>query len=145
MNFKDFYLITEGDVYKTTYPSDRYGGNHIIGLTIEFIDLNKHVDGEDNVTWSWDLIVDNKDDVYVWSDEDTKGRRYDGGCYYLEKDELGNKSLSDPVMDPELADEIREYTKKEWPLEKREAYIKKKEVMKGLKGTATDTWNDILG
>ena len=100
--------------------------NHIIGLTIEFINLNKHVDGEDNVTWSWDRIVDNKDEVYIWSDEDTRGRRYDGGCYYLEKDEQGNKSLGEPVKDPDLADEIREYIKKEWPLERRQNYIRKK-------------------
>jgi hypothetical protein len=107
------------NIYKTTYPSDRYGGNNIIGLTIEFIDLKKHTDSEDNVTWSWDLIVDNKDDIYVWSDEDIKGRRYDGGCYYLEKDEAGNKTLDKPV-DMELADEIKLYIKEEWPLQKRE-------------------------
>jgi hypothetical protein len=145
MNFKDFYLITEGDVYKTTYQSDRYGGDHIIGLTIEFINLNKHIDREDNVTWSWDLIIDNKDKVYAWIDEDAKGRRYDSGCYYSEKDESGNDVHGEPVKDPELIDEIIYYIKKEWPLEKREAYIHKKEVMKGLKGDATDTWNDILG
>jgi hypothetical protein len=127
------------NIYKTTYPSDRYGGNNIIGLTIEFVDLTKHVDGEDNVTWSWDLIVDNKDDVYVWSDEDTKGRRYDGGCYYLTKDESGNKSLSNPT-DMELADEIREYIKKEWPLQKREAYIFKK----GLSSSTAETFGDII-
>lgn len=145
MSFRDFYLLSEGDVYKTTYESDRYGGNHVIGLTIEFIDLTKYTDGEDNVTWSWDLIVDNKHDVYVWSDEDTKGRRrYQGGCYYLEKDEQGNKVLGNPVKDPELADEIREYIKKEWPLQKREAYVHKKEVKSGLKGSASDTWEDIL-
>jgi hypothetical protein len=128
------------NIYKTTYQSDRYGGDHTIGLTIEFVNLNKHTDNEDNVTWSWDLIIDGKDDVYVWSDEDTKGRRYDGGCYYLEKDELGNKSLSDPVKDPELADEIREYIRKEWPLEKRESYIFKK----GLSSSTAETFGDII-
>ena len=106
-------------IYKTTYQSDHYGGNHTIGLTIEFVDLKKHVDSQENVTWAWDLILDGKREVYVWSDEDTKGRQYDGGCYYITRDEFNNKALDEPIKDPEIADEIREYIKKEWPLQKR--------------------------
>lgn len=115
-------------IYKTTYQSDMYGGNNIIGLTIEFVDLKKHVDGQENVTWAWDLILDGKREVYVWSDEDTKGRRYDGGCYYVAKDEFNNKVLDKPIKDPEIADEVREYIQKEWPLQKRENYIFKQSL-----------------
>jgi hypothetical protein len=131
-------------IYKITYQSDRYGGNHFIGLTIEFVNLTKHTDNEDNVNWSWDLIVDNKDEVYVWSDEDTKGRRYDGGCYYLEKDEANNKTLGEPVKDPELADEIREYIKKEWPLPKREDYIRIKELKQQINKDTTKAFEELI-
>jgi hypothetical protein len=144
MNFKDFYLITEGDVYKTTYQSDRYGGDHTIGLTIEFVDLRKTIEGDENIQWGWYLIIDGKDEITIWSDEDEKGRRYDGGCYYLEKDEYGNKGLGEPVKDPELTDEIREYIRKVWPLEKRKAFIRKKEIMSGLKDDAKDAWSNML-
>ena len=144
MNFKDFYLITEGDIYKTTYESTQWGGGNIVGLTIEFVDLIKNIDGPDNIHWSWNLILDGKEDVTIWSDEDNRGRQYDGGCYYVTEDEYGNNTLDKPV-DWERREAIEEYIKKEWPLEKREAYVHKKDVMKGLKGTATDTWNDILG
>jgi len=138
MLFKEYYkLITEdaSRIYKTTYQSDRYGGDHTIGLTIELIELKKHTEIGDNVTWTWYLILDGKSEVYVWSDEDTKGRVYDGGCYYIVKDEFGNMALGDPVKDPEIADEVREYTKKEWPLQKREEYIRKKKFEEeGLTG-----------
>jgi hypothetical protein len=128
------------NIYKTVYQSDKYGGDHTIGLTIEFVSLNKHSDNENNVTWSWDLILDGKYDVYVWSDEDTKGRRYDSGCYYMVKDEFGNKSLGDPIKDPEVAGEVREYVQKEWPLHKREAYIFKK----SLSPSTQETFGDII-
>jgi hypothetical protein len=131
-------------IYKTTYQSHRYGSDNIIGLTIEFINLNKHVDGEDNVTWSWVLIVDNKDEVYIWSDEDTKGRRYDGGWYYLVKDEEGNRVLDEPIKDPDLADEIREYIKKEWPLAKRENYIITKKIKSSLSSNTLNTFKDLI-
>jgi len=131
-------------IYKTTYPSDRYGGNNTIGLTIEFVNLKKHIDGEDNVTWSWDLIIDNKDDIYVWSDEDTKGRRYDGGYYYLTKDEHGINSLDEPIKDPELIDEIREYIKKKWPLAKREEYIRVRELKGSLSHGTLNTFGDLI-
>ena len=138
MNFKDFYLITEGDIYKTTYQSDRYGGDHTIGLTIEFVDLRKTIEGDENIQWGWYLIIDGKDEITIWRDKD------DGGCYYLEKDEYGNKGLGEPVKDPELLDEIREYIKKVWPLEKREAFIRKREIMSGLKDDAKDAWSNML-
>jgi hypothetical protein len=128
------------NIYKTTYISDRYGGDTTIGLTIEFIDLNKYVDGEENVTWSWDLILDEKHEVYVWSDEDNKGRKYDGGCYYTTKDEYGNKALDTPLKDPDEADQVREYIKKEWPLQKREDYIFKKK----LSTSTQKTFGDII-
>ena len=127
-------------IYKTTYQSDMYGGNNIIGLTIEFVDLEKHVDGQENVTWAWDLILDGKCEVYVWSDEDTKGRRYDGGCYYITRDEFNNMALDKPIKDPEIADEVREYIKKEWPLQKRENYILKK----ALSTNTRETFGDII-
>jgi hypothetical protein len=128
------------NIYKTTYPSDRYGGNHIIGLTIEFVDLRKSIEGDENIQWGWYLILDGKEEITIWRDEDNKGRQYDGGCYYLEKDEYGNKGLGEPVKDPELLDEIRYYLKKEWPLQKREMYILKK----GLSPETAETFGSLI-
>jgi hypothetical protein len=116
------------NIYKTTYTSERYGGNtHIIGLTIEFVDLRKSIEGSENVIWSWKLILDGKENITIWSDEDNKGRRYDGGCYYLIKDDFGHETLGDPV-DYERREPIEEYIEKEWPFQKREMYILKKSL-----------------
>jgi len=131
-------------IYKTTYPSDRYGGDHTIGLTIEFVDLRKTIEGDENIQWGWYLIIDNKDEITIWRDEDEKGRQYDGGCYYLVKDEYGNKALGDPVKDPELADEIREYIKKEWPLPKREDYIRIKELKQQINKDTTKAFEELI-
>jgi len=117
-------------IYKTVYPTDRYGGNHTVGLTIEFVDLKKQLydyngTGEtDAVHWSWDLILDGKREIVIWRDEDTSGLQNDGGCYYLEKDEWGNIVLGEPTKDPEERYEIEEYIDKEWPHSKREMYVK---------------------
>jgi hypothetical protein len=129
------------NIYKTTYPSDKWGGNHIVGLTIEFVDLIKNIEGPENVQWSWDLVLDGKRKMIIWSDEDNKGRVYDGGCYYIEKDEYGNKALGEPNKDYEEVDEIRDYLKKEWPLDKREEYIRVKE----LKGKLSDKTKETFG
>ena len=144
MNFKDFYLISEGEIYKTTYQSDKWGGDHTIGLTIEFIDLDKIIDPDTgNVIWDWELLLDGERKVSYFMY--VGGGVADPGCFFIEKDEHGNEVLGDQNKDYEEVDEIRFYLKNEWPLEKREAYIKKEEIKKGLKGDATETWDDILG
>lgn len=145
MNFKDFYLISEGEIYKTTYQSDMYGGDHTIGLTIEFLDLKKYAYSDGNTLWSWDLMIDNTDHIHIFRELNVNNRIVDGGCYHIVRDEEGITSLGDPEHDPERIDVIDEYIKEKWPLEKREAYIKKEEIKKGLKGDATETWDGILG
>jgi hypothetical protein len=122
------------NIYKTTYPTDRYGGNHVVGITIEFVDLKKHRDGPENMHWAWYLILDGKRDIVIWKDEDDRGRRYDGGCYNLEKDEFGNRVLGKPI-DYEEREIIEEYLDKEWPLAKRENYILKKSLSKDTEET----------
>jgi len=130
-------------VYKTTYPSDRYGGNHVIGLTIEFIDLDKIVESTDNnVIWDWELLLDGKTKVSYFMY--TGGGVADPGCYYIEKDEHGHEVLGDPFQDYEIVDEIREYIKKEWPLEKRENYIITKKIKSSLSSNTLNTFKDLI-
>ena len=124
------------NIYKTTYSSDRYGGDHTIGLTIEFVDLKKHKEGSENIHWAWDLILDGNRKIHTWRDEDDRGRVYDGGCYTLVKDEYGNRVLDEPIKDPEERDEIDEYLDKEWPLQKRENYIFKKNLSTSTQETS---------
>jgi hypothetical protein len=143
MSFKDFYLITEGDIYKTVYQSNRWGGDNVVGLTIEFLGLDKDVDTKTGyVIWDWELLLDGKRKVSYFMY--VGGGVADPGCFFIEKNEYGHEVLGEQNKDYEEVDEIREYLKKKWPVEKREAYIHKQEVMNGLKGTAADTWDDIL-
>ena len=129
------------NIYKTTYQTDRYyGGDHTIGLTIEFVDLKKHKEGSENIHWAWDLILDGNRKIHIWRDEDDRGRVYDGGCYTLVTDEYGNRALDEPIEDPEERDEIDEYLDKEWPLQKRENYIFKKT----LSSSTQETFGDII-
>jgi hypothetical protein len=128
------------NIYKTTYPSDRYGGNHIIGITVEFINLTKNKMGDENVQWSWYLIVDGNQNIMMWRDEDDRGRAYDGGCYYLTKDEYGHDALDEPLKDPEELDILDGYIQKEWPLQKREAYILKNK----LSPQTAETFGDLI-
>jgi len=132
------------NIWKTTYPSDMYGGNHTVGLTIEFVNLKKHQDGEENIHWAWDLILDGKREITIWRDEDNKGRAYDGGCYYLEKDEYGNRVLGEPLKNYEEVDIIREYIQEVWPLEKREEYIRIKELKGKLSPSTKETFGSLI-
>lgn len=131
-------------IYKTVYPTDRYGGNHTVGLTIEFVKLTKFIEGEENVHWSWDLILDEKRNIVIWRDEDNKGRQYDGGCYYLGKDEHGNRVLDEPIKDPDERGEIEEYLDKEWPLPKREEYIRIEQMKKDINSETLNTFEDLI-
>jgi hypothetical protein len=132
------------NIWKTTYPSDIYGGNHTIGITIEFVNLTKHIIDSENIQWSWDLILDGKREINLWRDEDNKGRAYYGGCYYIDKDEDGNVGLGEPLKNPEELDVIKEYTLKEWPLAKREEYIRIKELKDKLSSSTKETFGSLI-
>lgn len=131
-------------IYKTTYESEKWGGNNIVGLTIEFVNLKKHVEGSENIHWAWDLILDGKREIIIWRDEDDKGRRYDGGCYYLEKDEYGNRALGEPLKDWEERDVIDEYLTKEWPLQRREEFIRVEELKAILTPSTKETFGSLI-
>jgi hypothetical protein len=128
MLFNEYYkLITESAsrIYKTTYQSDKWGGDTVVGLTIEFLDLDKDIDSDTgNVIWDWELLLDDKRKVSYFMH--VGGGVADPGCYFIEKDEYGHEVLGEQNKDYEEVDEIREYLKKEWPVEKREEYIRKK-------------------
>jgi hypothetical protein len=125
--------------YKTTYESTEWGGGTWIGLTIDFVELKKTELDSIYVQWSWDLILDGKEEVYLWREETKKGRQMDGGCYYITKDEYGHKSLDKPV-DQERREAIEEYIDEEWPLSKRETYILKK----SLSSDTQQSFGDLL-
>ena len=147
--FKQHFDNLNESVYKTVYQTDRYGGNHTVGLTIEFVKLKKDLydyngTGESEaVHWAWDLILDGKRNIVIWRDEDSRGHQHDGGCYYLEKDEWGNRVLGDPIKDPEERDVIEEYIDKEWPLSKREGYIFKQSLSKDTQNQFGDELSDL--
>jgi hypothetical protein len=132
------------NIWKTTYPSDMYGGNTVIGITIEFVNLTKHIIDSENIQWSWDLILDGKREIILWRDEDNKGRTYDGGCYYADKDEEGNVGLGEPLKNPEELDVIDEYIKEVWPQEKREEYIRIKEIKDKLTPPTKETFGNLI-
>jgi hypothetical protein len=132
------------NIWKTLYPTDIYGGNHTIGITIEFVKLTKHIMSSENIQWSWDLILDGKREINLWRDEDNKGRVYDGGCYYIDKDEDGNVGLGEPLKNPEELDVIDEYLVSEWPLQKREEYIRVKELKDKLSPSTKETFGSLI-
>jgi hypothetical protein len=67
----------------------------------------------------------------------------DPGCYYIEKDEYGYETLGEPNKDYEEVDEIREYLKKEWPIQKRESYIMKQKLSPETKQTFGDIIDEL--
>lgn len=131
-------------IYKTTYESDKWGGNTIVGLTIEFVKLKKYIEGSESIHWAWDLILDGEREITIWRDEDDKGRRFDGGCYYLEKDEFGNRTLGEPLKNWEERDVIEEYLNTEWPLQKREEYIRVEELKAKLTPSTKETFGSLI-
>jgi len=131
-------------IYKTVYPTDRYGGNHTVGLTIELVELTKHVQGDDDIFWNWDLILDGKREICYFTYENAKGYVTDGGCYKIVKTEDGRKELDEPIRDPEERDEIEEYIKKEWPLSKREEYIRIEQMKNDINSETLNTFEDLI-
>lgn len=131
-------------IYKKTYESDKWGGNTRVTLTIEFVNLKKLVEGSENIQWVWDLILDEKREIIIWRDEDNKGRQYDGGCYYLEKDEYGNRVLGEPLKDWEERDIIEEYLNEVWSLQKREEYIRIEELKAKLTPSTKETFGSLI-
>ena len=130
-------------IYRTTYQSDKWGGDQTVGLTIEFIDLDKIVDpNTGNVIWDWELLLDGKRKISYFMH--VGGGVVDPGCFYIKRDEYGNEVLGDQNNDYEEVDVIREYLKKEWPLPRREEYIRVQEIKNNMSSTALSTFEELI-